>query len=141
MASFQFDESQKCIRLVVEKKSVVRLSESLAYILGFNDVTHEESHTAEFLPSLRLPSKLIFVQCNIIQPTLVGETRSQLLRVLPCDGPRNFSFSTVHYFPVLYDHVESIHVKLVDEAGLEIPIDEEGTHVTSVTLHFRPITQ
>ena len=82
----------------------------------------------------------IFLYCDLVQPQFVGDSYVQLLRALtvPDDGANltyhNHSFTNIHYVNLQTGNFESVHVKLADELGENVPF-KHGLVI--VKLHFK----
>lgn len=81
----------------------------------------------------------LFVYCNIVKHSLVGDTTAQLLRIVPI--PKTGfgevivkTYDTPHYFPLIADEIESIEIDLKDENGQRVNFSD-GRVI--VVLHFK----
>jgi hypothetical protein len=89
---------------------------------------------------LRAGQTRIFVYCDIIKPSHVGNTMAPLLRSFMNSGQSHGtnitkSFDHLQYFDLRFPEFEMIHVYIKNECGDPI-LFESGTF--SLTLHFRP---
>ena len=82
--------------------------------------------------------RFMYVYCDIVSHTLVGDTRAPLLRVCPLRG--NYgdviheTFTDIHYVPVQKRHFDTIELNINTETGRIMPF-QFGKSI--VTLHFR----
>ena len=82
----------------------------------------------------------LLVYCSIIQPILVGNTYSKLLRQV--EIPRDVKFGDQcvvryldpFYYPVIGKEIETIEIHIKDDSNNTIPFDFGRS---SITLHFR----
>lgn len=92
----------------------------------------------------RTPSCQMFVYCDIIEPRIVGDVYTPLLRVIQACGKTNAipgetamkTLSPPHYIPLLLTNFRTIEINIRDHLGRPIPF-ESGT--LTVTLHFRRV--
>jgi hypothetical protein len=84
--------------------------------------------------------KCIFVYCDIVEPTVVGSQKLQLLRTLAKPYTKTSMhverFVNPYYFKVLAQEITSIHIQFCTEFGSKVPFKDNG-HSFCV-LHFRP---
>lgn len=91
---------------------------------------------------LGLPSQ-IFVYTDIIQPQVVGDVITSLLRIIPLD-PTEFIygaykmhvFSPAHYVPVLRREFDTLEIDIRTTTGSRIPFQFGSS---CVKLHFRRV--
>lgn len=124
------------------------LSPSLREIFGFkssqlesgsyltNDTLNE---TESFLPSeLDRNTETLWIYCNIVSPQIVGENRSNLLRIVPYRGRGKstnvITFNPPHYLSLSLYQINTIHIEIFNTFGLK-PIRFESDVI--VKLHFR----
>jgi len=82
----------------------------------------------------------IYVYSNIVYPSLVGDSFSQILKVVEVPNETEFgNTSTVHYqniqyFPVLFNEISSIEIDIRDDSGNLIPFKFGRVRID---LHFK----
>ena len=81
-----------------------------------------------------------YVYCNIIKPSIVGNTINKLLRIVhvpKSDFGEQITFSPEHpmYIPIEKDEFDMIEISIKDQTGTVVPF-QFGRSI--VTLHFRP---
>ena len=82
----------------------------------------------------------LLVYCSIIQPILVGNTYSKLLRQVEIPRDVRFGDQCVvrylepFYYPVLSQEIDTIEIHIKDDSNNTIPFDFGRS---SITLHFR----
>lgn len=88
----------------------------------------------------KLRSNYVFIYCNIIKSRLVGDSYSNLLRVIPIETWRNETqvnlFEKVTYVPVCVDSFQSIHLTFRDEFGRLLSL---GDFILNLHLRYGPI--
>lgn len=95
-------------------------------------------------PPARIPSCQIFVYCDLVEPRIVGDVYTPLLRVIQACGKENSIrggsemkiLSPPHYLPLMLTSFRTIEINIRDHLGRPIPF-ESGT--LTVTLHFRRV--
>lgn len=96
-----------------------------------------------FEPSLNRGISTLWIYSDIIKPHFTGHTLSPLLRIIAVDrkdegrndaGVRLVRFDTVDYFPLKYDDVSTIRVKITNQGGLETI---QFSSPVIIKLHFR----
>lgn len=126
---------------------VFEASRHLLKILGFdnkeNSVTvNQEPITGERpVNILNAIPRQLFVYTDIIEPLIVGNVKTSLLRIVPVNlksytfGNHHYqTFAPVKYIPLLTNNFATITIDIRDEIGEAMPF-EFGTLI--VTLHFR----
>ena len=80
----------------------------------------------------------LYVYSSIVEPRIVGDKISPLLRIVPITGIHGemvtASFDHVQYIPVLSREFGSVETEIRDDTGRPVPF-ERGK--VTVTLHFR----
>ena len=80
----------------------------------------------------------IYVYCNIVQPQIVGDSSSHLLRTIPVNGKSGDviakTFTNIQYVPVQTKSFEDVEILLRDDTGSPVPF-ERGKVIA--TLYFR----
>jgi hypothetical protein len=137
----------KVIKLDGRSNKKITFHPDLASILGFD--TDRHTNFIDLKEAKRPPKEAvgilnqIYVYCNIVEPQLVGDSRSSLLRMVHVNktGYDYNAFNVVyfenpHYVPVLIQDFETIEIDLRDDTGGPVPF----VHGTScVKVHFRKI--
>lgn len=144
---FRYDEISKYVSVAVMDESIksVTLSPKLGIQLGFEPNRNLVSNGLGKCPAnlhLGLPYQL-FVYCDIIEPQIVGDVMTHLLRIIPLDPSKYIYgankmhvFSPPHYLPVMRREFDTIEVDIRSNTGQKIPF-QFGT--VCVKLHFKKI--
>ena len=140
--SLQYDKiSRKITANVIprnEQRYTIVFSSALQRILGFSLPTLPQGVTEASLPVDMDPLHSIYIYCDLIEPRVVGDSMTQLLRVVPVEGRSGEMvtriYENVHYTPIQRKSFESVEIDIRDSLGKKVPF-ERGT--LNVTLHFR----
>lgn len=120
----------------------LELSENLRTILGCENGTHDKPftlHTSTFTfgnqpVDMNNGFYSIYVYCDWVQSTIVGDTEAPLLRIIPVQGKRNeqqlISFNRIQYIPLSRKNTTAISVYLRRDNGEIIPFECGKTVVT-----------
>ena len=137
------------------------MSGSLACALGYRREVRDDSYSIDFNPrektnaqlSLRtttgtyipdinlLKPKNIFVNCNLVNQSLVGSKSMRLLRIVSTIGQTendimSFPMRSDDYARLEKDFFESIEIKLTDNLGRPLQATYLGVGETVVALQF-----
>lgn len=140
--TFFYDELNKRFRVEVNNRLVVKMSESLRNILGFEKTLFfNEQVTAKRIPILDKNIHHFYVYCNIIAPVHVGGQQVQMLRYIPITNAeygetiyKEFDIPTYH--PLSVTELNTVEFSLYDDTGEAVHF-EEGR--TVITLMFRQV--
>lgn len=145
--SFRQDTVSKFVSVAVKDSSIISLSLSpnLSFQLGFEPDTNLVNHNIGKRPAnlhLGLPSQL-FVYCDIIEPQIVGDVMTPLLRIIPLDPAKYIYgsnkmhiFTPPHYLPVMRREFDVIEIDIRTTTGNAVPF-QYGT--SCVKLHFKKL--
>jgi len=119
----------------------VKLPEKLQYMLGLISPNIEKgTTTANYAPDFTGGFTTLYIHCNIVEPQIIGNIRSELLRTVPVNNNQKFGdtvhklFTSPHYVNVLHKNFDNILVEIRSDEGLPVPF-EYGKVI--VKLHFR----
>jgi hypothetical protein len=117
----------------------VELDETLSYALGFTHrVTGHGQHQATYPPDPTGGIKHLFTYLNIIEPQIVGNKMTPLLKIINIRGKYGeeieASFYHLHYCNVLVNQFESLEISIKDISGRPLKF-AFGSVI--VKLHFR----
>lgn len=144
---FRFDDISKLVNVAIADDSItsITLSPKLSFQLGFepnNNLAHKNQGRCPANVYLGLPSQL-FVYCDIIEPQIVGDVMTPLLRIISLDPSKYIYgsnkmhvFSPPHYLPVMRREFDTIEIDIRSSTGEKIPF-QFGT--ACVKLHFRKL--
>jgi hypothetical protein len=144
----------------------LRLSENVIYLSNFSDnrnnfmppesiklkdyvnYLNKSNPSDKLLVELEAPYAVQFnvcelhllVYCSIVEPVMVGNTYSKLLRQVEIPKKSNFGDQCVlrypdpFYHPLISNVIETIEINIKDDTGEIIPFDYGRS---TITLHFR----
>lgn len=143
----RYDEITKLVISTRQDTDVISLiaSPQLSLQLGFEPNTNLVTKPNGKYPInlyLGLPSQL-FIYSDIIQPQIVGDVMTSLIRIIPLDPTKYIygaykmhAFSPAHYLPVMRREFDTIETDIRTSVGGKVPF-QFGT--SCVKLHFRRI--
>lgn len=144
---FRYDNLTKMVGVTTINKDLTSFITTpiLSLQLGFKPKTNLSQTSFAINPVnlyLGLPSQL-FVYTDIIQPQVVGDVITTLLRIIPLD-PTKFIygaykthiFSPAHYVPVLRREFDTMEIDIRTTTGARVPFQ---FGVSCVKLHFQRI--
>ena len=98
----------------------------------------KSSYTAERVCDLQRGFYSLFVYCDVVEPTVVGDFKVPLLRTVNIDGREGLIVSRIYqniqYVPLHRKQFDTIEIDIRDDVGRKVPF-ERGKVI--VTLHFR----
>ena len=84
------------------------------------------------------PVDSLYVYCDVIEPRVVGDSQTPLLRIVPAKGKYGElitqTYENIHYIRVQTKTFQTIEINIRERTGSKVPF-ESGT--LNVTLHFR----
>ena len=142
--SYSFVKETNQLQLHLEEGKSINtlvLPGSFKYMLGLESSSLPVGTTAaRYSPDLTGGLTTLYVHCNIVEPQVVGNYRSELLRTVPVDSRKRFGdtvhklFNSPHYINVLHKNFDNIKIEIRSDTGEPIPF-EYGKVI--VKLHFR----
>ena len=138
---FGYDYIQKRVVLKMNTKYVheAKVYGELQYMLGFStNFLYGSSEIAHYPVDIRGGIDALYVYCDLVENTVVGNIRAPLLRVVAVRG--NYSdvvdeiYQVPHYTPVLKKEFNSVQITIKDDRNRTIPF---AYGKTLVKLHFR----
>lgn len=155
---FSYQSKTKQVSITLREGEKINFSPALRTLLGFNEKQVVSYTDGEFTnPDEENPNRKIykvsapnrpdfqeskynlFVYCNLVQNTIVGDTEVPLLRTIPVD-PRmrnkyvSKTFEELRYIPLASNFFQFIEIQVTDDYG-ELIKFEFGKVI--VTLHLR----
>jgi hypothetical protein len=137
---FSYEKHSEKITVILEEEGMkLRMDGGLADIMGFTSDTiigSTQTSPRMFDPEGGLYA--LYVYTNLIQPGLVGDAHTPLLRIIPIKGSRGemiaHHFEKPHYHPVRCKHIQTVEIDIRDDTGKPLAF-ELGKVI--VKLHFR----
>lgn len=123
---------------VIIGKDTITFSKKLGYILGFTDLNVTKNQLADYPVDMRAGMDALYVYCDILDLSMVGDSMQPLLRAIPCKGEFgeivHLEFTHLHYVPLLYKQFSSIGISIKDDLSHRVAF-KFGKSV--LKLHFR----
>lgn len=142
---FIYDDVQQKVTIQIDQQIAtgLKLSSSLAYVLGYNDGSEpisfsNKDNIAAYVPDLRAGFYALYVYCTLVENQIVGDHRVPLLRTVHVEGEhgeiREKIFPSPHYVAVAGSEFETIEIDIKDDRNNSVDFDF-GKVI--VKLHFR----
>ena len=132
--TFSLVDGRVRIDFVPEIVKKVELTKGLAYTAGFSKETIFAPTAAKYSIDPYASIHAIFLYSDICEPTYVGNTKTNLLAVIPIEDTMKTvvhkSFSPIRYIPVSAPIVSSIRCELCDSLGQPIAFQYGNTIAT-----------
>lgn len=136
-----YDQITNIVRFSLPEDLLINMSIKLASVLGFErgDLPpRRRLHTGGKPARLDYIAKTAYVYCDLIEPVLVGDTKTQLLRTSNMDsgahGVVNHIYTLPIYVPLQKKHFSTVEINIMTDTGEPVPFTS-GRSV--VVLHFR----
>ncbi|EFO85347.1 hypothetical protein CRE_24138 [Caenorhabditis remanei] len=118
----------------------VEFDKECAYFLGFHNSIVKNNETASSSIDFFGNISTLYVYCDVVDQSIVGNSKSSLLTVIPCKGKYGemvqHTFPVPRYLPLMNGTIDSIKVQILSEFGDRIHFNWGST---IITLHFRKI--
>jgi len=123
----------------------IYLSPLMQYMLGYTDRSglyslNQPENLAKYPPDLSGGIDSLYVYCDLIQPQIVGDTMTQLLRQIPIrvagtpyGHPVTEIFTQPHYLNVIHKKLSTIEVYIKNDSGENLLFNFGKS---TVKLHF-----
>ena len=115
-------------------ETLFELPDGQVELIPFNSY----SYTGSKVCDLQRGFNSLYVYCDIVEPTVVGDVKVPLLRCVNISGKHEETvdriYKTVHYVPLHRKQFDSIDINIRDDTGRSVPF-QRGKVI--VTLHFR----
>ena len=138
--TFSYDKESRRFTLDVVNDCVVKISDRLKTILGFDkNVFFKQKFKAPREPLLDRNIHHFYLYTNIVMPTHVGGAQVPLLRYIPITNAEYgqtlfIEWNNLTYLPVSVSELSQVELALYDDTGEPVNFTEGRT---VVTLHFR----
>ena len=115
-------------------ETLFELPDGQVELIPFNSY----SYTGSKVCDLQRGCYSLYVYCDIVEPTVVGDVKVPLQRCVNISGKHEETvdriYETVHYVPLHRKQFDSIDINIRDDTGRSVPF-QRGKVI--VTLHFR----
>jgi hypothetical protein len=138
----EFNSLTSKITLKLSPDTLVKLTESLSYFLGFGgSLSLTETTEARTPISINYRCNTLFVNCSIVSHSIVSHVYNRILRVIPLEQTVNSSmiyrsYVDQQFFSVDQDTVDSVHVSLLTEYGERLHLNDSNL-ASWITLTFK----
>lgn len=127
------------VRLHVPQHTRVMFGEKLKDLLGFSQDTFEHGdYKSEYVLELRAGITEVYVYCDIIAPSLLGNSSASILKIIPIANEHNEqivkNFSVPLYFKVKKQFFDVIEIEMRTSSGTPIKFISGKTNLV---LSFR----
>lgn len=136
-----YDQVTNIVRFSLPDDLQIHISDKLANVLGFEIGKLPEGrrlHSGEKPARLDHIAKTAYVYCDLIEPVLVGDTKTQLLRTVNMDsgahGVVNHIYTLPIYIPIQKKQFSTVEINIMTDTGEPVPFTS-GRSV--IVLHFR----
>ena len=137
-------------------KLEITFSDSLKYMLGFDDdkitfqsenewvqenIEPAQSVRAKYLPDIENGVSALYIYCNELESSIVGDSNSELLSIIPLSNQQDQPVgANISYQPpstrkkFKKNHINNLHFMIKDSSGQLIPFDY-GKVVIEALIH------
>ncbi|GFS63424.1 uncharacterized protein TNCV_2239671 [Trichonephila clavipes] len=127
------------VEMIVSLHTKVTFGEKLSNMLGFRTNTFTEgNYTSDYILELRAGITEVYVYCDIIAPSLVGDVSASILKIIPIANEYKKQiakqFTVPLYFPIRKNYFDTIEIELVTSSGTPIKFISGKTNLV---LSFR----
>ena len=127
----QYDNIQQrvLIQLDTDYVTEMKLSPSLAYLLGYNDGSepiafNTKYNQAKYVPDLNAGFYALYVYCTVVENQIVADRRVPLLRAVHVEGHHGDIcekiFPTPHYVPVVPKEFDTIEIDIKNDVNQSV---------------------
>ena len=140
LVQFKLDKIQKKVTVVIESQETqFIMNEIISELLGFETVDLTSTSTGTRVVDINRSFCGLYIYCSVIEPQVVGDTITPLLRIVPVNYEGlgrvvTRTYEKIFYYPVATKNFSSVEILIRDDTGVPVPF--EFGKVT-VTLHFR----
>ncbi len=139
--TFHFQRVSQTMRLKVGPRHMLTMSNALRTFLGMDDLAFELPAGMYFgkqMLDLDHGFYSLFVYCDLVEHRIVGNSKVQLLRVVPVEGRGGEmvtkEYERIHYLPLMRKDFDTVTVDIRKDTGEIVPFLRGRVNVT---LHFR----
>ena len=131
------------LKMHKEHITSVRLSDHLAYMLGFEqNLLTAERNEARYTPDLHGSVHSLYIYApKLVEPSIVGDTWAPLLRIVKVGGAQGEYvedvFHSPHYHQVLEKQINEISVEIRTSSGRLVPFNWGDC---TLVLHFKKLS-
>ncbi|NQY53279.1 MAG: hypothetical protein HRT42_06855 [Campylobacteraceae bacterium] len=125
----------------------LHMDKDFALLLGFNtriELLYPNMRVVSPYQSRIIPNDLLFIYSNVVNSIIVGDSLSQLLRIVPVTKDAKFGslihseYKNLQYLPLNTQYLNSIRFTIRNIEGNLVKF-LSGPHTIVLNLHIRPI--
>ena len=141
---FKYNTFTKKIKVSVLHKKIgwINFSNHLAYMLGFSNsfqsIFEARYLESEYMPDMSAGINMLYVYSDIVQPQLVGNSFSPLMRLIHVEGTHGSSVEKVffnrQYIPIMLKDFSEVEIHIKTDGNQYVEFDS-GKVI--ITLHFQ----
>ena len=138
----EFNEKTNKVKFFVDSKAYyMKFSKKLKQILDVGDRNDAElSYSSESEVDVNRARHTMFVYCDLVEDSIVGDVRAPLLRTTLASGKYGEDvrevFNKPMYIPLRTNHFDTIQIAIKTETGEDMPFNYG---ISYVILHFRRV--
>lgn len=121
---FSKDNQHFKIEFDIGNVKEIYMQPDLAYFLGFEKNVFRQPTEAEHRVDYFNQTSVMYVYCDVIEPSIMGSKKHQLLQCCPVTGSFGQmirqTFNPIRYVPILFDTLDSIRIEILSEQGRPI---------------------
>ena len=142
--SFDVSAETGRVRIYMDFEEVIEMDQNLSSVLGFDESTYRAVHgkienkksyhrelrviEAENKPDVKITMYNMFVYCNLVSETYVGNKMVNLLRTVPVKQERAGQYVTEHFHPLRYlplssSYFHNIDILITDDIGEQVKFE------------------
>jgi hypothetical protein len=139
--SVTYNETLKRIKVKKDPAQIkkIKFSTRLQYMLGLSpEEIKGYGVSGDYIPDLRGGFYSLYVYCSLVEPQIVGNDTTPLLRLVNIEGTYGCNcekiFHSPHYVPIVTKEITKIDIEIKDDNAQLVPFDFGKT---VLKLHIR----
>ena len=138
--SFKYHTATRTLSIDCDS-CMIEVPPCIQHMLGMGSSRKLRSGTTTTMDPIDLePIQSMFVYCDIVEPHIVGDTTTSLLRIVPVEGESGQLitriYKNIHYIPIQRKQFQTLEIYIRDHTGQKVAF-ECGT--LNVMLHLRQL--
>lgn len=139
LVHFSYSEHDELVEIIIHEQYSIIFNETLARKLGFDNTSHCGHAYADNTMEIDLNIRSLYVYCDLLEPVIVGDTKTPLLRIVNMKETRNganlhVTLNPITYLPVLQKHFDTVEINIMDDTGKPVPFNDGKSFIV---LDFR----
>ena len=132
------DQMRMCAQINHTKVKEVTLDDRLRHALGFAESKLGFNTVAKYAVDVTAGLDTMFVYCSLVSPQYVGDTKTNLLKIIPLRGTpgsiQQLDFPNIHYCDLQVNRFSDVSFSIKGGDGANIPFNFGKVYVK---LHLR----